>query len=385
MMRVLILLLLGFLVSGCGSLFSSDTEEEPAELVDIEQPLEIETLWSTDVGSGTEEQRVNLVPTIAGNRIFAADREGQIEALDRLTGELVWEAELELPVAGGPGVGNGLVLVGTSDGEVVALNEEDGTEKWRARVSSEVLSVPKAALGVAVVQTIDGQVFGLDAETGTELWVYRREMPVLSLRGSSSPVIYESQVISGFANGKLVSVDLNSGQLIWEATVAAPSGRSELERIVDIEGDPIIVDGVVYVVTFQGQLAAFSATTGITLWERPFSSHAGLGADWRQIYVTDDQDNVWALDQTNGASLWKQDKLTGRRLTAPAALRDYVLIGDFEGYIHWLSVDNGRIVGRVDVGGDGFSTPPVVRDGTAYVYTNDGELSALSLPLPPAE
>ncbi len=382
------LLLVPALLSGCALMdvfSSSEDTDPPAELVDFEPTLEVKTLWSSSVEDGSGEQQVNLVPNVYQGRVFAAGRSGEVRALDAASGTEVWSVETDLAFSAGPGVGEGLVLLGTSDAAVVALDENSGEQVWRARVSSEVLSVPKAAEGIVVVQTIDGKVAGLDSLSGERRWVYQRSVPVLTLRGTSSPVIDGLQVIGGFASGKLVALDLVNGKLLWEIGVATPSGRSELERMVDLDGDPVVRDGIVYVATFQGELAAVAADTGVVLWRREASSYAGISADWRYIYLTDDRDSVWAFDPGNGSAVWRQKKLHGRRLSAPAIFDDYILVGDFEGYLHWLHAEDGRMVARIQAGDAPIRVQPRVVLDTVYVYTEEGELTALTAVKPGAE
>jgi outer membrane protein assembly factor BamB len=317
---------------------------------------------------------------VSGSRVYVANREGYIKALNSSNGKVIWSVEKEgLEISGGPGAGEGLVLVGTSNGEVLALSEQDGSEVWRSRVSSEVLSVPKAALGMVVVHTMDGKLYALNVSDGKVAWMYDRSIPVLTLHGNSSPVISGSKVFCGFASGKLIAFDIESGQQYWEATIAVPTGRSELERIVDIDGDPVVQGGMVYVATYQGQLAAVDQRTGEVAWRRKFSSYAGLGADHEYLYVADDVDNVWAIDPNNSSSMWKQDKLNNRKLSAPAVLGRYIVVGDFEGYLHWLSPEDGRMLARSRVGSSPISTPPVIDGSVAYVLGDGGELAAVTV------
>lgn len=382
MLRLLSLICIALVLTGCGSMnpvnwFAEEDPNPPAELVDLGATIPLQTLWSTSVGEGTDEQRLKLVPAVYQGRVYVADAEGVVEALDASSGARLWTVETELPLSGGPGAGDGLVLVGSNDGDLIALDADSGVEQWRTHLSSEVLSVPQADLGVAVVHTMDGTLFGLDSATGENIWRYDLSVPVLTLRGSNSPVINSLTVICGFSNGKLAALDLATGNLQWEATISVPSGRSELERMVDIDGELALQDDIVYVTTYQGSLAAVTATTGVVLWRRDMSSHAGAGADSRQVYVTDTVDQVWAVDPRNGAALWKQKRLHARRLSAPAVLGDYVLVGDFEGYVHWLSRSDGRMVARNRVGSDPIATAPVVVDGVAYIYGDGGELAAV--------
>lgn len=381
------LLLVAALLGGCSSwrdympletLRETDNQAPPTELTDLTPRLGVRTLWSQDTGDGAAGQRVNLVPALAGGRLFTADRKGGVRAMNQDGGQLAWTVDTGAPISGGPGLGDGLVLLGTSDAEVIALAEEDGGERWRTRVSSEVLAVPRASGGMVVVHTIDGKLYGLNASDGTQQWVYDRTAPVLTLRGSSSPVIVGDQVITGFPNGKLVNLDLRTGNPNWEVTVTPPRGRTELERIVDIDADPLVIQGIVFVVSFQGELAAVAQNNGTVLWRRELSSSAGLNADWRQLYATDAKSRVWAADPRNGSALWKQDGLLNRRLTAPAVLNDAVLVGDLEGYVHFLSQEDGGLLARVKVSGAPISAMPLVDQGVAYVLAEDGELTALS-------
>lgn len=354
-----------------------DNSTPPAELVSFTPSLEVETLWSTRVGVGSDKQLVKLVPAVAQDRVYAADRKGRVVAIEAASGRQVWAAETGARISAGPGLGEGLILVGTSDGEMLALDSADGALKWRAPVSSEVLSVPRGLDGVVVVATMDGKVFGLEAADGRQRWVYDRTVPVLALRGASSPALTHGRAIGGFASGKLASLDLRDGRPQWEATIAVPHGRSELERLVDISADPLLVGDVVYVVSFQGRIAAVSVDSGRIIWARDFSSYTGLAADGSQLYVVDDQSHVWALHAGNGASIWKQDKLQARSVTAPVVHGDAVVVGDFEGYLHWLSREDGAFLARTRVDDEGISTAPVVVDDTLYVLGKGGVLKAL--------
>lgn len=379
-----ILLAAGLLLAGCSSLNPAEwlapdeVINPPAELVEMENRIVIRTLWSGSIGKGANGQLVKLAPFHVDGHLYVASQDGLVEALNSETGAAVWRRETGLQISGGPGVGAGLVLVGTIDGDLLALDRESGEQRWRARVSSEVLSIPKAEDGVVVVHTVDGKLFGLDAEDGHQRWLYDRSVPVLSLRGSSSPVISGGVVVAGFASGKLVALNLDSGDVLWEVTVTAPRGRSELERMVDIDGDPLVMDDVVYVASYNGELAAVSLDTGVVLWRRDLPAYAGAATDWLNIYITDSAGQVWAVDPQNGAALWKNKKLGYRRLSAPAVLGDYVLVGDFEGYVHWLSREDGRLLARVRVGSAPISNSPLVVDGVAYVYGDGGAIAALA-------
>jgi outer membrane protein assembly factor BamB len=381
--RLLPVLVLSLTLGGCAwmtnYLGGKDNREPPAELVAFDPVRSVHTLWSTRVGSGADRQYLKLVPAVADGRVYAADGKGRVVAVDAETGKTVWRTSTDAPIAGGPGVGEGLVLVGTSGGELLALDAHDGALAWRVPVSSEVLSVPRVADGRVVVHTGDGRVFALNAADGKRRWVFDRTVPVLTLRGTSSPVLTQGLAVGGFASGRLASLDARDGRLLWETAIAMPQGRSELERMVDISADPVVVGNVVYVVSFQGRLAALDLGTGRTLWSRDISSYAGLAADRRQVYVTDEQSHVWAFDARSGGSLWKQDKLHARGLTAPVLQGDAVVVGDSEGYLHWLSREDGSFLARERVDGSGILVPPAVEDDTLYAYGRKGALAAYRL------
>jgi outer membrane protein assembly factor BamB len=290
---------------------------------------------------------------------------------------LRWSVDSESPLSGGPGVADGLIALGTLEAELILLNAEDGSEKWRKRVSSEVLSSPAINDGKVVCRTTDGGVTAYSTDEGEKRWVYDRTVPVLTLRGDSSPLVNGSQVMVGFAGGRLVGISLDAGLVNWEATISTPDGRTELERVVDIDADPVLVEGTLYVTAYQGDVAAVSESSGVVLWRRNLSSHAGLDASWRQVFITDAQDHVWSLDATNGATLWQQKKLHARRLSAPAMVGESIVVGDYDGYVHWLSQEDGRQLARVRVGGDAIRLKPLVIDEMVYVMDEGGTLTAL--------
>ncbi|MEW6353020.1 MAG: outer membrane protein assembly factor BamB [Pseudomonadota bacterium] len=353
-----------------------DNSDPPAPLTALQSGVAVQTLWSARVGAGSDKQYIKLSPIVVGGKAFAADRKGRVSAYDAAGGQQLWSADTKAPISGGPGNGEGLVLVGTSEAEVLALDENTGKEVWRARVSSEVLSAPRAAQGRVVVRTIDGKLFGLNAADGKRVWVYEQTVPALTLRATSAPLLADDKVIGGFASSKLVALSLSEGKLLWETAVAEPRGRTELERLVDISGEPQAQDGVVYVASFQGRIAAVEMDSGRLLWARDMSSYSGVGVDESMVYVTDAQSHVLALDRRDGRTLWKQDKLHARGVTAPAAYGDYVVVGDFEGYLHWLARDDGSFAARVRVDDAGIIAAPTVSDDTLYVSGKGGVLAA---------
>ena len=380
MIRFLVIALMAATLSGClGGFFKDeDNAEPPAPLTDIPDPLKVRELWSRGTGSGTGGQRLSLTPAVAGELVYTADYKGRISATEIESGRKRWTTDTDLPVSAGPAYADGYILVGSSEGDVQVL-DETGEVLWVTRVSSEVLSAPIVAAGVVIVRSVDGRVAGLDFASGEPLWVFDQSAPVLTLRGTGQPLLVNGQVLVGFANGKLIALDPLLGTELWASRVAVPRGRSELERIVDIDSTPALYDDVVYTGSFQANVADVSAESGVVLWRRDMSVNEGLAVDVLSVFVTDEESQLWALDPSNGTALWRQSALRARSLTAPAEYGDYIVVGDFAGYVHWLAKEDGRILARRKVDGDGISSAPVVVDDTVYVLSNGGELAALKL------
>ncbi|MFQ5643266.1 MAG: outer membrane protein assembly factor BamB [Thiogranum sp.] len=372
MMRLVSLLLIAGALSGCSLFSDDDNSEPPAELESFDSRVRLVSLWSRDTGDGTREQRVKLIPAVQGERVYAADRSGKVLAYELDSGKQVWQTKTGLAISAGVGVGDGLVLAGSSEAELVALDLDTGEERWRTSVSSEILSIPQASDGVVIVQTVDGNIAGLDENNGKRLWIHDRSAPVLTLRGTSTPLIVQGVVLAGFANGKLTALEIQSGRQIWEVAVAVSHGRSELQRIVDLDADAVIRDGVLYVASYQGRLVAISLQDGRMLWNRDMSAYAGIAVDKRRVYVSDADSEIWALDRRSGASLWKQSKLRRRDLTGPVVAGGFVGVGDFEGYVHLLTQDEGVIAGRVRVDKEGMQAVPVALPGDRLLVLGAG-------------
>jgi outer membrane protein assembly factor BamB len=364
------------MIAGCSAFTGKDNADPPSELVELESELDIEIIWDEGF-EDADEALLKLKPMYSNGLLYIAEPSGEVYALDPETGDERWSVDSESPLSGGPGVADGLIALGTLEAELILLNAEDGAKRWQKRVSSEVLSSPAINDGTVVCRTTDGGVSAYAIDDGAKRWSYDRTVPVLTLRGDSSPLINNSQVMVGFAGGKLVGLSLDAGLVNWEATISTPKGRTELERVVDIDADPVLVEGTLYVTAYQGDVAAVSESSGVVLWRRDMSSHAGLDASWRQVFITDAQDHVWSLDATNGATLWQQKKLHARRLSAPAMVGENIVVGDYDGYVHWLSQEDGRQLGRVRVGGDAIRLKPLVIDDMVYVMDEGGTLSAL--------
>lgn len=355
------------LLLGCAS---RSVREPPTPLANVDAETTVKSIWTADIGSATARHLI-LTPALTGETVYVADADGKVSAYAADSGRRVWRTELDVPVSGATGVGDGLVLVATRKGAVIALDQASGKHLWRAAVSSEVLAPPAASRGIVVVQTIDGKLIGLSAADGKRVWLYDRTEPALSVRGTSAPIIATDVVLTGFASGRLVAVQLRDGRLLWELPVSQPRGRNEIERLVDIDAPPLVSGETLYAASYHGKLIAVDLRNGSIAWSRDVSTHTGLAVDATRVFLTDENGQVLAFDQRTGASLWKQDKLRGRELNAPVFVDDYVVVGDFEGYVHWLAPDDGHLVARFRVGSRPIRAPGVLGSSALYVVAGD--------------
>lgn len=380
-MRWLTLGLVTLATAGCGFLGYGDDDAgpQPAELVEFDETLPVTRLWSVDCGAGSGDTGLALTLALDSERLYCADHKGAVSAFALADGQLVWRVETGLPISGGPGVGSGRVMFGTADAQIAALAADDGHELWRARVSSEVLARPGIGAGVMVVQSADGRLAAHAADSGQRLWFADSSVPALSLRGTSPPLVVGDQVLSGFANGKLGAFSLQDGRQLWELAVAIPRGRSELDRMVDIDAAPVVRGDTVYAVAYQGRLAAIARQSGTLLWSREFSSSSGLDVTGGRVFISDAQDHLWGLDSNGGAAYWRQERVQYRRVTAPVAVGDVVAVGDFEGFLHFFAGSDGRQVARFEAGGGPILTPPLVRGDTVYALSAGGSVVAVQV------
>lgn len=364
------------LLAGCAS---QPEVDPPAVLEPIEARFELVQEWQVSAGEGTDRKRLRLVPAPDGEVVYVADREGWVQARRVRDGRRVWERELELPLSAGPELIDGRLYLGTSKGEIVVLSAADGALQWKAGVSSEVLAPPRSGNGIVAVATGDGRLAGLDAADGKRRWVYETSVPPLSLRGTSAPVVRDGVVVAGFANGRVAALNAANGKLLWENALAVPGGRSELERMVDLDADPLIIGGTVYAVTYQGRVAALRLEGGAIQWVRDLSAFLSPVAVDGQLYLTDAKSHVWGLHMGSGASLWKQDKLHQRGLTAPTPLQGLLAVADERGYVHLIDRGDGALVGRLHIDYDGIGVAPVVTGDRLLVLGRGGNLTALSV------
>ena len=371
------LLALAVMAAGCSS--NSKKELPPAELPKFEKEVQLKKEWSRSIGQGQGDTFNMLVPAVDGESIFAADVEGLVMALDRTTGKVQWKADLELPVSGAVGAGYGLVVLGTLKGEIIALDSATGEEKWRARVPSEVLAAPAVNGDIVLVQTQDDRLVALDAATGSQRWLFDNTPAVLTLRGTGSPVLTNRLAVAGLSSGKVIALDAQRGIPVWEQRVAIPQGRSELERVVDIDGGLLLSGGTLYAVSYQGRLAALDLESGRILWQREASSSVGLAQGYGSVYVSLATGTVEGIDERSASALWNNDALARRQLSAPAVFSSYVAVGDLEGYLHLVSQVDGRFVGRERIDSDGLRARPLVVGDWLYAFGNGGNLVALTI------
>ncbi len=368
------------LLGGCG-LFSGKTSSgpEPAPLPQIEQTVVIEKLWSEDTGNGAGGQYLKLRPVLGADAIYAADYDGRVSAYALDSGKRLWRTRIRENITGATGFGGASVFVGTLKGHVYAFDSDSGEQSWKTALSSEILAPPVSDGAVVVAKSTDGKLFGLDAADGEKIWLYQRTVPTLSLRGTSAPVIFQNVVLSGFASGKLTANDLATGRILWEISVAYPSGRSEIDRLVDVDTSPLIADAILYTAAYQGQVNAISLRSGRRVWTRKVSTYEDMAADGRYLYIVDNESRVRALDMQTGEPAWTQDALLGRRLTGPAMIGQYIAVADYKGYVHLLEPSEGKLVGRVKLSGGGALATPVSDSEHLYLFTSKGKLTALGL------
>ena len=349
---------------------------KPAELPVLATAQGVRVLWSASVGAAAP---FLFSPAQAGDNVYAAARDGTVARLDGASGRARWRVQLERRLSGGVGTDGALVVVATDEGEVYALDAQSGRQRWSARVSSEVLAAPALGAGLVLVRSGDSRIFAFGAEDGKRRWVYQRAASPLLVRSSSGITMQGDTAYAGFSGGKLVAIALSNGGVRWEATVASPRGATELERVTDVIGDPVVQGREVCAAAYQGRVACYEAASGTQLWSREMSSLTGVSVDARYAYVSDERGAVHALDRANGRSVWKQDRLANRRLSLPLPLGSEIAVGDLQGYVHFLARETGAIVARIATDGSPVRAAPLRLSVGFVVQTHSGGLYALAL------
>ena len=376
-MRSLLPLGLAALLIAAGCSKDKDVEP-PAALVKFPATLPVKKLWGEGVGGGKKQTvlRLGLGPAVDNGVVFAASHKGEVLAASLDTGRHLWVKRLKLPLSAGPGAGAGMVVVGSSKGVIVALDGATGRQLWRTHVNSELLSAPAVSEKMVVMRSVDGRLHGFNAHDGKEVWSLEQQVPRLSLRGTATPIIAKEVAISGFDNGKVMAVSLNTGDTVWDTTLASPHGRNELDRLVDIDSAVRAVGENVFATGFQGRTAMIALDSGQIWWAHDMSSYRGLAVDADNLYVTQSDGIVVALRQRDGSELWRNQKMKLRRLSPPVLTSTAVVVADFQGYVHWLDKGTGALVARERIAKERVSNAPVAVGDTVVVLTDGGKLAA---------
>lgn len=377
--RILVALLTAGLLAGCsGDSAKKENIEPPTPLVDFTPAVTIERAWSTSVGDGAGVTGAGLTPAVAAGRVYFASIDGDLAAFDAGNGRKLWSKSQD-SFSGGPGASDKLVVAGTIDGAVVAFDAETGAETWRTKVSSEVIAAPVVAGETVVVSANDGRTHALKASDGSQIWAVDRGVPMLSLRGNAAPVVTDNLVVVAGANGSVTGLALADGRPVWEQRIGVGEGRTDLERMIDIDGRMALLNGDLFVAGYESGAQALTVDGGRTLWSRDMSSVAGLTAGSDGVFVAASDGAVWALDRRTGGALWKNEILLNRMLSVPVLMGDYVVVGDLEGYLHWLKRSDGEIAARTRLGDAGFGEGLVVVDNVLYAQNRDGSVGAFRL------
>ena len=392
--RIAVLALVGISLTGCASMkdwFSSDKSKakkaaEPAELVKFEQTVQLQRLWSANVGKGEGRIGIAQAPAVADGVVYAAAVEGGVHALDLNTGKRLWHWEPEkekgkpeLRISGGPGVGGGLVVVGTLNGDVIALDAAGGNQQWRAKVRSEVITAPAIANGMVLVRSNDGRVTALEASNGSQRWFNSQELPALTVRGNASVLAGPGVAFVGNDDGTLAALAMNDGSPVWEQLVAPIEGRTDLERMADVDAAPVIDGNTVYVSSYKDQTLAIDGPSGRPMWVRDHGGAGQLAVTSGAVLLSDGKGVVWSLDKYSGAAMWSQPALARRELTGTAVLGDYAVVGDLDGYLHLLRLSDGEFAARIKHSGERLLAAPRVNNGVLLVQDVDGKLAAYGL------
>ena len=382
--RLLTISALMLLISGCSTFqewFGSEGEDAtaPVQLERIDSKVSLKKRWSSKIGDGQGDGFYKITPTLIDGVIYVASSDGEVAAINAANGARLWRVELERPLSGGVGYHNRSLYLGGADGSVLQLSAEDGAVEWEAAVSGEVLAAPVVSDDWVIVQTYDGKLLGFRSGAEEPSWTFTSDVPVLTLRGTSAPILVGGNAIAGFGDGKVVAVDVDSGNVSWEARIGVPQGSSEIDRIVDVDGAMTQQGIELFVASYQGRLAALDSRTGRKLWQQNVSSVTGTNVGFGNVYVADVDGTLSAFLRTGQGVRWQNIELGYRELSRPTPVSSYVATVDFEGYLHLLSQVDGQIVGRSKIGGDAARADMIADSGRLIIYADNGQLLAYEL------
>lgn len=365
-------------LSACNGFFEKDNTPPPKPLISFTPVVFPKTIWSTGVGLSTSDGYLKMNPAVTDKSIFTAATTGSVISTNKCNGHRNWRVLLEKGLTSGPGAADGIVVVAHENGDIVALREADGRPLWKNNIASSVIANPAIQNGLVVVKSIDGYVRALSQKTGQMVWSYQQTEPTLLLRGASRPIIHQQSVLAGFANGTLAKLNLESGNLRWSKEIAIPTGGFAIQRMIDIDADPLLFGQELYAATYQGKVAKVNWYTGTIQWSHDLSSYTGMTTNGQTLFITDARSRVWAFNAQTGEVKWRTTVLLDRNITAPALMNGFIVVGDKEGYLHWLNTENGQLAGRLRVGWPIIANP-IVDQGVLYILTKNGKLSAYHL------
>ena len=360
-------------------ILGKDNTPQPSELAPIKTRVKLVEDWSVPIDKANKSHTyLKLKPVVKNGIIYVADSDGSVQAVDKHHGRLIWSQHLHEGVVSGPTVANGYIVVGTDAANIFLLKQKDGQEAWHRKVSSDVLSKSIIAHNKVIAKTIDGNLYAFDLKTGEKHWVADHGAPSLVLKASSSPIVMGNLVIVGFSDGKLDAIDMDTGHDVWQRSIAYATGSSDVERLVDIDADPIVRGDIVYLASYQGYVGALSLSNGQFIWNKPASTYKNMAIDATTIYMTDSNDVLWAFNRQNGQVRWKQVSLKAHGLSEPVLLGNHLFVGDKTGYRHGLSTQTGEIIARTQLG-SAVVVSPAASEGHLYVLTANGHLNRLSV------
>ena len=351
---------------------------EPTELTEVPQEVVIQKNWEISIGGDTLEEFVRINPHRFNESIAFAEPSGKVAVFNSSDGRNLWSTDLDVSISGGIGGNQQILVIGTLDGGVIGLQGRDGGKIWESDAGSEVVAISSNEGDVIVARLNDNRLVGIDSASGEKLWTVPQSPPALTLRGANTPIVPNDMVYAGMDNGKVIAIS-DTGNPIWEARVSVPSGRNELQRLVDVDGQIAADEFRVYAASYHGRVAAINKSNGSIAWARDIASVVGVTIDDNLVYVTDRDDNVWALEKDSGVSVWKQDGLQYRNVSVPVSQDNVIMVGDFEGYIHILSKEDGRFIGRTRLSKNPIHSSNVGTSNVSYISDTEGRLASFTI------